>query len=106
MECLPAPRVHPIHASSKQRPILDVLDPGHRAFIPNFSFAQIEENVTRTDVRYVYIGQHIAGYGFAWTAYSVEYGPEHDIAKDIIDKSLKRLGIVRPEVKFEATHAA
>jgi len=72
----------------------------------HFSFAQLEEYVTRTDVRYVYIGQHIAGYGFAWTAYSVEYGPEHDIAKGIIDKSLKRLGIVRPEVKFEATHAA
>lgn len=70
------------------------------------SFEEFSAHAVRTDVRYVYIGQYVDGYGFAWVAYSVEYGPNHDIANDIIDKSLKRLGVVRPEVKFEATHAA
>ena len=70
----------------------------YEAPVIHFSFKQLEEYVTRTDVRYVYIGQQLAGYGFAWVAYSVEHG--------IAGKYLKRLGVVRPEVKFEATHAA
>jgi hypothetical protein len=64
-------------------------------------FKEFAEEAVQTDVRYVYIGQQLPGYGFAWEAYSVEYGPSHDIAKGIIDKSLKRLGVIRPEVKFE-----
>lgn len=74
--------------------------------VTNKNFNEFAAQAVRTDVRYVYIGQHVAGYGFAWVGYSVEYGPNHDIANDIIDKSLKRLGVIRPEVKFEATHAA
>jgi len=70
------------------------------------SFKEFSEYAVGGWVQYVYLGQYVAGYGFAWVAYSVEYGPKHDIAEGIIDKSLKRLGVVRPAVKFEATHAA
>ncbi len=84
----------------------DTFTGDYEAPVIHYSFKQLEEYVAEGDVRYVYIGGYVAGYGFAWTAYSVEYGANHDIAKGINEKSLKRLGVVRPEVKFEATHAA
>lgn len=72
----------------------------------NKGFKDFAEDATHSDIRYAYLGQEVLGYGFAWVAYSVEYGENHDIANGVIDKSLKRLGVIRPEVKFEATHAA
>ena len=80
-------------------------NPSEVAFT-NKDFNEFAEDSTHSDIRYAYLGQQVPGYGFAWVAYSVEYGPNHDIANDVIDKSLKRLGVIRPEVKFEATHAA
>lgn len=70
----------------------------YEAPVIHYSFNQLEEYATASDVRYVYLGGYVAGYGFAWTAFSVEYGTA--------GKYIKRLGVVRPEVKFEATHAA
>ena len=51
----------------------------------NKGFKDFAEDATSSDIRYAYLGQEVPGYGFAWVAYSVEYGPNHDFANDVID---------------------
>lgn len=98
---------YPTKKGAYKYPASGIIDPYYPEDARTYKdFNEFVEDTIESDVRYVYLGQYVAGYGFAWVAYSVEYGPDHDIAQGIIDKSLKRLGIVRPEVKFEATHAA
>jgi len=93
---------YPTKKGAYKYPASGITDPYYPEDAKTYKdFKEFADHAVRTDVRYVYIGQQVAGYGFAWEAYSVEYGPDHDIAKGIIDKSLKRLGIIRPEVKFE-----
>jgi len=74
---------------------------GDEKAVTHASFEALAEYVSHGCEEYVYIYEYVKDVGLYWNAYEVTYGENHDIANNVIDKSLKYLGAITPAVKFE-----